>query len=290
MIPAPFAYHSPASLEEALDLLASEKDAKLLAGGQSLAPLMKLRLVRPKCLIDLSRIPGMNSIRKEQDRIVIGAMTTHADVENSALLKQKCFLLPQTATTIGDVQVRNRGTIGGSLAHADAASDMPAAVIALGAEIKAVSPGGERWIKAGDFFLGFLTTALEPDEILTEVKVPVLVGTKTAYLKAGQRASGFAVVGVAICLKLDRDRVCNDIAIGITGVTDKAYRPVVVEQKLKGNRLEPELVKEAAAVVTDGVDVIEDINGSKEYRSHLARVYTARAIQEALRSRLSAFL
>ena len=289
MIPAPFAYHSPASLEEALDLLASEKDAKLLAGGQSLAPLMKLRLVRPKCLIDLSRIPGMNSIRKEQDRIVIGAMTTHADVENSALLKQKCFLLPQTATTIGDVQVRNRGTIGGSLAHADAASDMPAAVMALGAEIKAVSPRGERWIKAEDFFLGFLTTALEPDEILAEVKVPVLVGTKTAYLKAGQRASGFAVAGVAICLKLDGDRVCNDIAIGITGVTDKAYRPFAVEQKLKGNRLEPQLVKEAAAVVTDGVDVIEDINGSKEYRSHLARVYTARAIQEARRSRLSAF-
>jgi carbon-monoxide dehydrogenase medium subunit len=226
----------------------------------------------------------MHDVRLEGDRLVIGAMATHAELEESSLLKQRCSLLPQTATTIGDVQVRNRGTIGGSLAHADPAGDMPAAIVALDAEIKAVSRRGERWIKAERFFLGFLATALEPDEILTEVKVPDLSGIKTAYLKAAQRASGFAVVGIAVCVKLDRDGICNDIAIGVTGVTDRVYRPVAVEQKLKGNRLDPGLVKEAAARVADDIDVIEDINGSKEYRSHLAHLYTARAIEAAIKT------
>lgn len=218
---------------------------------------------------------------------MIGAMTIHSEVEHSARLKEECPLLPQTAATIGDVQVRNRGTIGGSLAHADAASDLAAAVLALGAEIKAVSRNGERWIKAENFFAGYLTTALEPDEILTEVSVPALSGAKTAYLKAAPKASGFAVVGVAVRLELDGDQVCRDIAIGLTGVADKPYRPVAVERRLAGSRLEPGLVKEASARAVDDIDVVENINGSQEYRSHLARVYTARAIQEASRVALS---
>ena len=282
MIPASFEYFSPTSIKEAVDLLSSREDAKLIAGGQSLVPLMKLRLARPRYILDLNRIPGLDGIREEGGQIVIGCMATHAQLEYSDLLKQKCSLLPQTATTIADVQVRNQGTLGGSLAHADPAGDMPAAILALGAEMKAVGPNGERWIKAEDFFLGLLTSALEPDEILTEIRVPILEKTKTAYLKAAQRASGFAVVGIAVCLKLDQDGSCRNIAIGVTGVADKPYRAERVEKMLTGKKLESNLIEKAAAEVARDLDVIEDINGSKEYRSHLAQVYTIRAIQAAM--------
>lgn len=284
MIPAPFEYHSPASLKEALDLLASKEDVKLLAGGQSLVPLMKLRLAKPKHIVDLGGIPGLESIREEGDGISIGALATHAEVESSDLLRKRCPLLPQTAATIADVQVRNRGTLGGSLAHADPAGDLPATILALDAQMKTVGPKGERWIKAEDFFFGLLMTALEPDEILTEVKVPVLEHAKTAYLKAAQRASGFAVVGVAACLKLDARGTCEEIAVGVTGVADKAYRAAEVERRLKGKRLDAKLIEVAAYEVCRSIDVIEDINGSKEYRTHLARVYTGRAIEAALSS------
>lgn len=284
MIPAPFEYHSPTSLEEALDLLASREDAKVLAGGQSLVPLMKLRLAKPKCIVDLGRIPGLKSIEAEAGAVSIGALTTHAEIESSEILKRCCALLPQTASTIGDVQVRNQGTIGGSLAHADPAGDLPAAILALGARMKVVGPRGERWIEARDFFFGLLMTAVEPDEILTEVRVPVLRKTKTAYLKAAQRASGFAVAGVAACIRLDPRGACEEIAIGVTGVADKAYLAAEVESGLRGQKPDARRIREAAAEVCRDVDVIEDINGSKEYRAHLARVYTARAIEAALNS------
>lgn len=285
MIPSSFEYFSPGSLEEALDLLSLHKeDVKLIAGGQSLLPLMKLRLAKPGCIIDLGRIPGLDAIAEQGDRIAIGALATHAKIEASALLKARCPLLPQTASTIADVQVRNRGTLGGSLAHADPAGDMPAAILALSAQMKAAGPSGERWIKAEDFFLGLMMTALEADEIITEIKTPALKNVKTAYLKAAQRTSGFAVAGIAVCLKLDDDGVCSDIAVAVTGVGDKAYRAQNVEQALKGQKPEPGLIEQAAAGVTDGIEVIEDINGSKSYRSHLARVYTVRAIETALKS------
>ncbi|MBI4489199.1 MAG: xanthine dehydrogenase family protein subunit M [Deltaproteobacteria bacterium] len=283
MIPASFEYFSPRSLREAVDLLSSHvEDVKILAGGQSLVPLMKLRLAKPGYIVDLSRIRELNYIREEGDRIAIGSLTTHAEIEESELLKRRCPLLPQTAATIGDVQVRNQGTIGGSLAHADPAGDMPAAILALGAEMKAIGPSGERSIKAEDFFIGLLTSALEPNEILTEVRVPVLEKTKTAYLKAAQKASGFAVVGIAVCLRLDQGRTCGDIAIGVTGVADRPYRAEDVEKILRGKKLEEKLIEEAANKVVKGQDVIEDINGSKDYRSHLATVYAARAIRTAL--------
>lgn len=282
MIPAAFEYHSPTTLIEAIDLLASKEDAKLLAGGQSLVPLMKLRLSKPKHIVDLSRMPGLRTIQEQGDSISIGALITHAEIEHSELLRRRCPLLPQTAATIADVQVRNLGTLGGSLAHADPAGDLPAAILALGAEMKAVGPRGERWIHADGFFFGLLMTAIEPDEILTEVKVPAREGTKTAYLKAAQRASGFAVVGIAACLRLDARGGCEDIALGVTGVTDKAYRATEVESRLKGKKPETKLIADAASEVCRNVDVIEDINGSKEYRTHLARVYTARAIEAAL--------
>ncbi len=285
MIPAEFEYFAPASLKEALELLSTYKeDAKLIAGGQSLVPLMKLRLAKPRVLIDINRVADLSFIRVEGGGIRIGALATHAGIEGADAIKKDAPLLAQAAATIGDVQVRNQGTIGGSLAHADPTADLPAAVLALDGEIKANGPGGERWIKAEDFFTGFLSSALEPDEILTEIKIPVWRGSRTAYLKAAQRSSGFAVVGAAVRLELDQNGFCKDIAIGMTGVGDKPYRAGEVEKLLQGKKLEPALLEQAAVKVTDGIDPLEDINGSKEYRAHLARVYTVRAIEAALAS------
>jgi carbon-monoxide dehydrogenase medium subunit len=285
MIPSSFEYFAPASLNEALTLLSAYKDdAKILAGGQSLVPLMKLRLAKPRYLIDLNRIADLSFIRGDGDGIRIGALTTHTEIENSEIIKRGCSLLAQAAATIGDVQVRNQGTIGGSLAHSDPTADLPAAILALDAEMKASGPSGERWIKAEEFFVGFLTSSLEQDEILTEIKIPVWSGSKTAYMKAAQRSSGFAVVGVAVRLEHEQNGICKDIAIGMTGVGDKPYRAGEVEKLLKGKKLELGLLERAASKVTVGVDPLEDINGSKEYRMHLAQVYTVRAIQAAMTS------
>ncbi|HEX2385119.1 MAG TPA: xanthine dehydrogenase family protein subunit M, partial [Candidatus Binatia bacterium] len=225
MIPARFEYFAPSSVKEAVELLSTYKDdVKILAGGQSLVPLMKLRLAKPKYVIDLNGIGDVNYIREANGAVHIGALATHSEIERSEIIRRDCRLLAQTAATIADTQVRNRGTLGGSLAHADPAGDMPAAILALDAEMKASGPSGERWIKSADFFVGFLTSALEPDEILTEIKAPIVSGAKSAYLKAAQRASGFAVVGVAVQLKLGANGICDDVAVGMTGVTDKAYR------------------------------------------------------------------
>jgi len=285
MIPAAFEYYAPRSITDAVSFLAAHKDdVKILSGGQSLLPLMKMRLSKPEYIVDIGRIPGLDAITEESNSIVIGGMATHAQMEASDLLKKSCPLLPQTATTIADVQVRNRGTLGGSIAHADPAGDMPAAILALDAEIKAVGPNGERWIKAEDFFLGLLMSVLEPDEIVTAVKVPVTAGDKTAYLKAAPRSSGFAVVGVAVRLGLDASGDVSRAAIGITGVTDKAYRAERVEKMLMGKKLDDALIDSAAAEATRNIDVIEDINGSMEYRTQLTHVYVARALKAAIQS------
>ena len=282
MIPAPFDYITPATLEEAVRALSSYgEEAKLLSGGHSLLPMMKLRLANPKLLIDLSKIPGLSGIRQEGDKITIGALTIHYQIESSELLKEKCPLLPQTARVIGDVQVRNRGTIGGSLAHADPAADMPAAMLALGAELRARGPRGDRWLKAEDFFLGVMTTALSPTEILTEIRVPVLSGHYgTSYLKVPQKASGFALVGVAVWLKAEGQR-CAEIGVAITGLDAKPFRAKRTEERLRGNKLVSRLVDEASSQVTQGVDPLGDIHASAEFRAHLARLYTAKAILEA---------
>jgi carbon-monoxide dehydrogenase medium subunit len=283
MIPAAFDYYAPRSLDEALSYLASHRDdVKILSGGQSLMPLLKMRLSKPGCIVDIGRIPGLDTITEEKDHLLIGALVTHAQIENSELLKQRCPLLPQTAATIADVQVRNRGTVGGSIAHADPAGDWPAAILVLDAEIKIAGPNSERWVKAEDFFVGLLMSVLEPDEIVTALKVPAAGSSKTSYLKAAPRSSGFAVVGVAVCLAIDGGGNCVRNAIGITGVADKAYRAGRVEQMLAGKKLEEKVIEDAAAEATRNVEVIEDINGSSEYRAQLTRVYVARAIQAAL--------
>jgi carbon-monoxide dehydrogenase medium subunit len=285
MIPGSFEYYAPRSLGDAVTFLTEHRDdVKILSGGQSLLPLMKMRLSKPAFIVDIGRIPGLNGITEEGDHLVIGALVTHAQIENSPLLKDKCPLLPQTATTIADVQVRNRGTLGGSIAHADPAGDWPAAMLALDAEVKITGPNGERWVKCEDFFLGLLMSVLEPDEIVTAVKVPATGSDKTAYMKAAPRSSGFAVVGVAARLSVDASGVCVRAALGITGVTDKAYRAERVEQMLMGKRLDTAVIEQAAAEATRNVDAIEDINGSAEYRKHLTQVYVTRALQAAIKA------
>jgi carbon-monoxide dehydrogenase medium subunit len=285
MIPGSFEYYAPRSLSDAVQYLSAHKDdVKILSGGQSLLPLMKMRLSKPGYILDIGRIAGLDSITEEDNNLIIGSLVTHAQIEDSELLKKKCPLLPQTATTIADVQVRNRGTIGGSIAHADPAGDWPAAIMALDAEIKIVGPSGERWVKCDDFFLGLLMSVLEPDEVVTAVKVPVTDNDKTAYLKAAPRSSGFAVVGVAVRMAMDPSGMCRRIALGITGITDKAYRAQRVEQMLIGKKLDSKLIEDAAVESTRNVDVVEDINGSSEYRAHLTHVYVARAIQAALQN------
>ena len=283
MIPGAFEYFAPRTLSEAVRFLSEHRDdVKIISGGQSLLPLMKMRLSKPAYLVDIGRIPNLDTITEESNSLIVGAMVTHDQIEHSALLAQKCPLLPQTATTIADVQVRNRGTLGGSIAHADPAGDWPAAIVALDAEIKVTGPAGERWVHCGDFFLGLLMSVLEPDEIVTAIKVPVTANDKTAYEKAAPRSSGFAVVGVAIRIAVDKS-ICARAAIGITGVIDKAYRPDRTEQMLTGKKLDSAIIEQAAAESTRNLDVIEDINGSSEYRAHLAHVYVARAIEQALK-------
>jgi aerobic carbon-monoxide dehydrogenase medium subunit len=283
MVPGSFEYFAPRTLGAAIKILGDHRDdVKILSGGQSLLPLMKMRLSKPGFIVDIGRIPDLDSIVEADNSLIIGALVTHAEIESSDLLKSKCPLLPKTATTIADVQVRNRGTIGGSIAHADPAGDWPAAIVALDAEIKIVGPRGERWVKCGEFFLGLLMSVLQPDEIVTAIKVPVTGTDKTAYLKAAPRSSGFAVVGVAVRLAIDSAGNCSRAAIGITGVTDKAYRPERVEQMLTGKRLDSAIVQQAVAEACRNVEPIEDINGSAEYRKQLTEVYVARAIEAAL--------
>ena len=283
MIPAPFDYIAPQTLDEALRALAAHgEEAKLLAGGHSLLPLLKLRLAHPTLLIDLTRIPELSRLRQENDRMVIGALATHYQIESSELLKKRCPLLPETAREIGDVQVRNRGTIGGSLAHADPSADWPAAVLALGGELTLRGPKAERRLGAEEFFVGAMSTAIKANEILTEIRVPAFQRRcGSAYLTIAQQASGFAIVGVAVLLKVDAKGRCEEIGIGVTGLSDKPFRAHTVEERLRGNKLTPKLIATSAAQVADGIDPLEDLHADAEFRAHLARVYAARAVQEA---------
>jgi carbon-monoxide dehydrogenase medium subunit len=278
MYAASFDYQRPATIDEAIALLTKHgDDAKVLAGGHSLIPAMKLRLARPTVVIDIARIANLSDIREAPNgRIAIGALTTHRAVETSALLKSKCPLLPETAAVIGDVQVRNKGTIGGSLVHADPAADYPAAILALDAEIEVAGPRGRRTIRAADFFVDLLQTSLAADEILTEVRVSATPRT-VAYVKTEQKASGFALAGVAVVVSAE------GIRIGVTGVAATAYRAAAAEQVLAGQSSpSAETIALAAARAADGVDPLSDIHASAEYRAHLARVNTRRALEKAL--------
>ncbi len=265
MIPAKFDYIKVTTVNEAIDLLDKHGfDAKILSGGHSLVPAMKLRLNQPEILIDISDISGMNNITDDGDAIVIGANCTHNAILNSELIQNELNILTQTAKTIGDVQVRNRGTIGGSLAHADPAADYPATVLACEATIDVQGKNGSRTIAAADFFEGIFTTALEDDEIITSVRFPKV--TNGNYQKFYQSASRFAVVGVAV-VKND-----NGVKVGVTGVSDTPYRATAVENAYNGSA-------DASAHAVDGVEVMSDHFADEEYRSHLAKVYVKKALE-----------
>ena len=280
MIPASFDYSAPATLSEALQLLGDE-DTKVLAGGQSLIPMLKLRLAQPMRLVDLDRIPDLNFITDDNGAIRIGAMTTHHQVESSELLGRKCPLLAKTAGYIGDVQVRNRGTIGGSIVHADPAADYPAALLALEAKVKLTSASGDRVVALDEFLVDALTTSLEDGEILTEVEVPTEQdGVATAYRTLIQPASGFAIVGVAVRLGVADGKI-SFARVALTGVGSKPYRATAVEQALDGQPANAQTFASAAAHAAEGVDVLTDMHASEEYRANLAAVQTRRALEDA---------
>ncbi len=284
MIPSNFDYFAPATIEEALSLLDQHgDDCKILSGGHSLLPVMKLRLATPAVVLDIGRIPALSAISIEDGVIRIGANATHAAIAASTAIKQHCPLLAETAAQIGDQQVRNRGTIGGSLTHADPAADWPAAILALNASIVVRSSSGARTLNAADFFVDMLTSAVGPNEIVTEVRVPVPAQpTASAYLKVAQSASGFALVGVAAQLKLNNGQ-CEEISIGVTGLAPKAYRAKAVEDALRGKALDEAAIKAAASHAdADASDALGDIHASGDYRRHLTRVYAGRALQAAL--------
>ena len=283
MIPSSFEYHAPATVAEAADLLESHGDrARLLAGGHSLIPLMKLRLAQPQVLIDLGKISDLSYIREDDGGLAIGAMTTYAELEASDLVKDRAPALAEAAGMVADPQVRNMGTIGGSLAHADPAGDLPAVALALGAQLVASSSGPHRTISVDDFFVDLLSTSLRPTEILTEIGIPEGDRrTGSAYAKFANKASHYAIVGVAAVVTVDGDGVCQDARIGVTGAGPKAVRASQSERMLKGKRLDDGSIGSAAAMAGEGIDFNQDIHASAEYRKHLTTVFAERAIRAA---------
>lgn len=280
MITTQFDYTAPSSLSEALSLIGS--GAKPLAGGMSLIPMMKLRFASPDHLVDISRLKELNYIRESNGSIHIGAASTHYDIESSPLLRGKCPLLPETAEHIGDIQVRNRGTIGGSVAHADPAADYPAALQALEAKIVLRSAKGERTVNVGKFFLDTFTTALKDGELITEIVVPVEPGAAgTSYKKFLQPASGFAIVGIAARISRTGDSI-GLARIGVTGLSGSSFRAERAERALEGRTGTPAELQAAAGLVADGVDANSDLHASSAYRRRLAAVYAERALASAL--------
>lgn len=272
MIPAAFDYVRAESAEEAISLIGQHGDeSKFLAGGHSLLPLMKLRLAQPTVLIDIGRLTDLSYIREDGDVIAIGAMTRHMDVENSDVLKQHAPLLAHAASHVGDPQVRHRGTIGGSIAHSDSASDLPATTLALGATYVAQGPNGTREIAAGDFYKGFLTTDLAADEMLTEIRVPKMQGAGWSFQKFNRRAQDWAIVGVAAW------RRNGDSGVGLVNMGSVPILATGVSSALAGGAS----IEDASAQAAEGCDPTADLNASIEYREHLARILTKRALEEA---------
>ena len=284
MYPAAFEYHAPATVKDALKLLDKLDDAKILAGGHSLVPMMKLRLAQPKNIIDLRKVTTLSGIKEEKSVITVGAMTTHWEVESSQALKAKAPVVSETAAIIGDPAVRNKGTIGGSLAHADPAADMPATAIALGFEFVCEGAKGKRTVKVDDWFQGLMATALKDSELLTQIRIPVWpAGSGAVYMKFPHPASRFAVVGVCAAVTLDKNGTCTKASVGVTGAGTKAVRAKGVEAGLVGKQLDAATIEAAAQKAAEGVDVQADLQGSVEYKSHLCRVFARRAIEAAVK-------
>lgn len=284
MYAAPFEYHRARSVEEAVSLLGQHgDDAKLLAGGHSLIPLLKLRFAQPRHLIDVRTIPNLSGIREEGGALVIGAATTHAQVERSSVAKRRLPILAEAASQIGDPLVRNVGTVGGSLAHADPGADWPAVMLALSAEFRVIGPRGARAILADDFFLDILTTALEPAEVLTEIRIPSPpASTGGAYAKFRHPASGYALIGVAAHVSLGAGKTIHDARVAVTGVGTRATRARGTEEALTGLAGEDVSVVAASRRITEGLEPRADAQGSVAYKHHLAAVYARRAIAKAI--------
>lgn len=282
MIPAAFAYQRPTTIDEALRILGADPGAKVLAGGQSLLPLLKLRLATVETLVDIGRLPGLRGVRRLDDgRLAVGALTTYDDLLGSPA--SEYGLLRDALPEIGDVQVRNRGTVGGAIAHSDPASDLPACLLALDAELVIRSASGERTTGVDGFFEGAFTTGLQPGELLTEIRLPgPRDDTGSAYASLQQTASGYALVGVAAVVIGDGGGGIKQAMVALTGVGDRAYRARAVESALAGSDGSPASIAAAAGHATDGIDVSSDIHADRAYRSAMAAVYTRRAIEAAL--------
>jgi len=283
VFPSPFDYVVASSVEEAVSLLQERgEEAKLLAGGHSLLPMMKLRLAAPSVLIDIGRIPGLAGVQTN-GTISLGPTTTYTTVMDSEELARLCPLLAETAAQVGDMQVRNRGTVGGSVAHADPASDMPAAMLALDATFTARGRDGERSIAAGDFFQGLFMTALQPAEVLTRISIArPPQGAGMAYEKFRNPASGYAIVGVAAVAALAGDGTVSDVRVAITGAGAQPVRATAAEEALRGKAPDDAALAAAAEHATEGLQLMSDIHASEAYRAHLTRVFTRRALKRAL--------
>lgn len=284
MYPSSFEYHAVGTVGDAVALLQRHPDeAKLLAGGHSLIPLMKLRFAQPRHLIDIRRIPGLNAVRQEGAELVVGALCTYRDLESSTLLQTRAPIVAEAASLVGDVQVRNMGTIGGSLAHADPASDMPAVVLGLGARLRLVGPAGEREVAADDFFLGLMSTALGPQEVLTELRFPAAArGSGGAYEKHPHPASGYALCGAAAVVSLDARGRVERIRVALTGVSSRAVRAAATEGALAGAVPAAETIRQAADRAPEGIELRRDAAGTEGYNAALVRVVTRRALERAV--------
>jgi carbon-monoxide dehydrogenase medium subunit len=279
MIPAPFDYEAPESLEEAVRMLHENgEDAKLLAGGHSLLPLMKLRLAAPSVVIDLKRIPGLHGIERDDGAWRIGPMTRHADLQDAPELG----LASRAAKLIADQQVRNRGTVGGSLAHGDPASDLPAVLLACDGEVAVRGTGGDREIAAADLFEDYLTTSLGQDEVITSIRLPALEGYGVGYQKFTRRAEDWAMVGVCALVSRAADGSCDDVRIGLTHMGSTPLRATAAEDALRGSSLDDQSIAAAAEQAAEGTDPPGDLNATPDYKRHLARVLTKRALEEAV--------
>jgi aerobic carbon-monoxide dehydrogenase medium subunit len=279
MITAPFDYEAPDSLEEAIRMLHENgEDAKLLAGGHSLLPLMKVRLAAPTILIDLRKIPGLDHVQQDNGGWRIGPMTHHAELQDTAELG----VVARAASLIADQQVRNRGTIGGSLAHGDPASDLPTVLLALEGEVTARGPNGERTIAAADLFQDYLTTALAHDEVITEIRLPDVATYGFGYQKFTRRAEDWAMVGVCALVSRAPDGTCDDVRIGLTHMAATPLRASAAEEALRGSNLDDNAIAAAAERAAEGTDPPGDLNATPDYKRHLARVLTRRALEGAV--------
>ena len=284
MIPAAFEYHAPTSIGEATALLRRlGADAKVLSGGQSLIPLMKLRMAGPAHLVDINGIPGLAELREADGALRIGALVREADLEESGLVRARYPLLHDTSRVIADPIVRNLATVAGNLAHGDPANDHPATMLALGAEVVAAGPGGERRIPVASFFTGPFETALRPDEILVEVRVPAPPARSGgAYLKLERKVGDFATAAVAVQLSLAADGRVTEVGIGLTGVGLTPIKAAKAEAALRGQRPDDAAIRQAAQLAADAAQPSADLRGSVEYKKDLVRVLTGRAIRRAL--------